>query len=180
MGGNTIIWEHLFWIFGHPEVYILILPAFGVFSEILPTFQERDYSDTRRWFCYRINRILGFMVWAHHMFTTGLGPIANAILLSLRWPSPFQLELKFSIGCLRFGEEVLSLRLQCFTLSPLFRHLLSGSNRSYGSCSTCRLSISRFLFYRCSLPLRYRRRCRIRYISRCHILVAKNVWQDVR
>ncbi|WP_019416074.1 cytochrome c oxidase subunit I [Paenisporosarcina sp. TG20] len=80
LGGNTIIWEHLFWIFGHPEVYILALPAFGIFSEIIPTFaRKRLFGYSAMVFATVLIGFLGFMVWAHHMFTTGMGATANAI-----------------------------------------------------------------------------------------------------
>ena len=80
MGGNTIIWEHIFWIFGHPEVYVLILPAFGIFSEIFAIFsRKRLFGYTAMVFATVLIGFLGFMVWAHHMFTVGLGSTANAI-----------------------------------------------------------------------------------------------------
>jgi cytochrome c oxidase subunit 1 len=79
MGADPLLWQHLFWIFGHPEVYVLILPSFGIVSETLPVFSRKPL------FGYSVIVIsgvaIGFMgwgVWAHHMFVSGLGPVGVA------------------------------------------------------------------------------------------------------
>jgi cytochrome c oxidase subunit I len=78
-GGDPLLWQHLFWLFGHPEVYILILPAMGIVSEVLPTFARKPiFGYAAIVFAGIAIGFMGWGVWAHHMFATGLGPVANS------------------------------------------------------------------------------------------------------
>jgi cytochrome c oxidase subunit I len=79
-GADPLLWQHLFWLFGHPEVYILVLPAFGIISEVLPTFARKPlFGYPFVVFSGAAIGLVGFGVWAHHMFSAGLGPISVAV-----------------------------------------------------------------------------------------------------
>ncbi len=84
MGGDPVLWQHLFWIFGHPEVYILILPAMGVVSEIIPVFARKPlFGYPVMVFSGIAIGFMGWGVWVHHMFSTGLGPGGRLGLLGV-------------------------------------------------------------------------------------------------
>jgi cytochrome c oxidase subunit 1 len=106
-GGDPLLWQHFFWIFGHPEVYILILPAFGVVSEILPVFSRKPlFGYAAMVFSGVFIAFLGFGVWSHHMFTTGMGPIADTFfsLSTMLIAIPTGVKIFNWLGTMWFGS----------------------------------------------------------------------------
>jgi cytochrome c oxidase subunit 1/cytochrome c oxidase subunit I+III len=115
-GGSAILWQHFFWAFGHPEVYILILPAFGIISEVVPVFSRKKiYGYPFLVGSAMAITILAFGVWGHHLFTAGLGKIVNSFfgIGSLFIAIPTSIKLVNWLATMRGG----SLR---FSVSMMF------------------------------------------------------------
>jgi cytochrome c oxidase subunit I len=104
-GGNQVLYQHIFWFFGHPEVYIIILPIFGVISEVIPVFARKPLFGYRAMvFAFFAITALSFGVWAHHMFTTGVVYLPYFSLMSLLIAVPTGVKVFNWIGTMWRGS----------------------------------------------------------------------------
>ena len=127
-GGQPILWQHLFWVFGHPEVYILILPPMGYVSEILPTFSRKPlFGYPVVVFSGVTIGFIGFGVWSHHMFTTGLGAVATAAfsLATMAIAVPTGVKIFNWIGTIWGGRLVMRTPL-LFALGFIWMFMIGG------------------------------------------------------
>lgn len=127
-GGSAVLWMHFFWIFGHPEVYVLVLPAFAFVSEIIPVFSRKPI------FGYPImvaaTVMIGFVsfsVWAHHMFTVGMNSYANSFfaITTMAVGVPTGIKI-FNWVATMWGGKIRFLTPMLFCLAFLFQFLISG------------------------------------------------------
>nr|WVH37133.1 cytochrome c oxidase subunit I [Physaloptera clausa] len=129
MGGNPLLYQHLFWFFGHPEVYIIILPAFGIISEsvLFLTDKERLFGQTSMTFASIWIAVLGLSVWGHHMYTAGVDvdtrTYFSAATMIIAIPSAIKI---FNwLGSL-FGSKQIFQPLWCWTYSFIFLFTIGG------------------------------------------------------
>jgi len=127
-GGSAVLWMHFFWIFGHPEVYILILPAFAFANEIIPVFSRKAIFGYPAMVAASVG--IGFIslsVWAHHMFTVGLGPGANTFftLATMVISVPTGIKL-FNWLATLWGGKIHFTTSMMFAIGFLFQFLIAG------------------------------------------------------
>jgi cytochrome c oxidase subunit 1 len=127
-GGSAILWQHFFWIFGHPEVYILVLPAFGVVSEVIPVFSRKPIFGYPMMVAASV--LIGFIsagVWAHHMFTVGLNAFGQTFFaistLAIAVPTGIKI---FNWLATMYGGKIRMELPMLFCVAFLFQFLIAG------------------------------------------------------
>jgi cytochrome c oxidase subunit I len=127
-GGSAVIWMHFFWIFGHPEVYILVIPAFAVISEVVPVFSRKTM------FGYPVmvgaTVAIGFLsmsVWAHHMFTVGMSQMGNTffVITTMAISVPTGIKI-FNWLATMWGGKIIFKTPMLFAIGFLFQFLIAG------------------------------------------------------
>ena len=127
-GGSAVIWMHFFWIFGHPEVYLLVLPAFGFVSEIIPVFSRKAIFGYPAMVAATASiGFVGLGVWAHHMFTVGLPSYGNAFftLTTMAVGVPTGIKIFNWLGTM-WGGKIRFATPMLFCLAFLFQFLIAG------------------------------------------------------
>ncbi len=127
-GGSALLWMHFFWIFGHPEVYVLVLPAFAFASEIIPVFSRKPIFGYPVMVAATIAiGFVGFSVWAHHMFTVGMNSYANSFftITTMVIGIPTGIKIFNWIGTM-WGGKITFRTPMLFCIAFLFQFLIAG------------------------------------------------------
>jgi len=127
-GGSAVLWFHFFWIFGHPEVYVLVLPAFAFVNEIVPVFSRKAIFGYPAMVAASVG--IGFIsttVWAHHMFTVGLGPAGNTFFVFSTMVISVPTGIKiFNWLATMWGGRIVFATPMIFCIGFLFQFLVAG------------------------------------------------------
>jgi cytochrome c oxidase subunit I len=127
-GGSAVLWMHFFWIFGHPEVYVLVIPAFAFASEIIPVFSRKPIFGYPVMVAATIAiGFVGFSVWAHHMFTVGMNAYANSFftITTMVIGVPTGIKIFNWIGTM-WGGKIHFATPMLFCIAFLFQFLIAG------------------------------------------------------
>ena len=127
-GGSAVLWQHFFWLFGHPEVYILVLPAFGVASEVIPVFSRKPIFGYPVMVAASVGiGLISISVWAHHMFAVGMSPAANSFFIASSFLVAVPTGIKiFNWLATMWGGKIRFTTPMLFCIAFLFQFLCAG------------------------------------------------------
>ena len=173
-GGQPILWQNLFWFFGHPEVYILALPYFGIVTEVLATMSKKPVFGYKGMIGATLSiGALSMGVWAHHMYTTGAVLLPFFAALSLLIAVPTGIKFFNWIGTMWRGTITLNTAV-LFCLGFLTMFLFGGITGRDPGPAGARLPAAQHLLHRRPLPLRDVRRVGLRGLRRHLLLVSQD------
>jgi cytochrome c oxidase subunit 1 len=128
VGGNVLLWQHIFWIFGHPEVYVLIFPIFAIMSEVVPVFSRKPiFGKPAMVGAIVVIFFIGVGVWAHHMFTVGLSALSNTFFATATMLVGIPTGIKiFNWAATMYGGKIRFATPMLFACGFLFQFLVAG------------------------------------------------------
>ena len=179
-GGDPILFEHMFWIYSHPAVYIMIIPAMGVVSDIIPVFSRRNiYGYAAIAASSLAIAFVGYLVWGHHMFTSGMSDTARIVFSFLTFIVAVPSGIKVFNWIATFYKGSISMDAPLLYVLgfhlPLFHRRADRPDPGRaGHEPPC----PRHLLHRGALPLRDVRRRRLRVLRRAPLLVSEDVRKD--
>ena len=178
--GGALLWQHLFWFFGHPEVYIIALPFFGIVSEVFPVFSRKPIFGYKTLIYATISiAALSVTVWAHHMYVTGSVLLPFFSFMTMLIAVPTGVKIFNWIGTMWRGLR--DVRDPDDVGDRLPDHLhLRRAHRRHPRVAAARLPRFRHLLRRRALPLRRVRHSRVRHVQRVLLLVAEVDRQDAQ
>ena len=175
-GGSTLLWQHLFWFFGHPEVYIAIVPGMGIVSHILITNMRRPMLSQRVLIASMGSSIvLSYMVYGHHMFVSGMNPISS---LAFSFPTliitiPSTIIVLIWIGSL-YGSKLRINTASLFALGFISMFISGGVSGFFPGTTLDRHYVACHVLCGRPLPSRNGGRCHLRHFRRNLLLVPEN------
>ena len=174
-GGVPVLWQHLFWFFGHPEVYILVLPYFGVVTEVFAVFSRKPVFGYKVFVAATVAiGVLSIGVWAHHMYATGVVLLPFFGFLTMLIAVPTGVKFFNWIGTMWGGEPHASTVRCCSRSGSSSTFVIGGVTGVMLASAVDRLPPHRLVLRRRPLPLRAVRRLGVRPLRR-HLLLVPEV-----